>query len=345
MMILLSQDSLISVAVKRLIDVAQRPLETGEREPDGTCDLPQALAMHLLKGLVHDSSLTNALLLPDLMEPIVRLSVELFDHPHWAVRNAALQLHGSVIPRLTGTQAHRTTAELFHKLPGLENFLLGKLNVRLDNAQDGMISAGLIPTLSLLCRLAPSNEDETRNSRFYSRLTELLGHPVVQVRSLAARSCLAFVPLYKTKWKTVQLCEEVPQLASSVHTNRLHGHLLALHDFLTRCRAVALSVEDWQMMREAVSNFLVTLEENYPCYYVKLAVLKLFQQLGMFGNVGFFKELCKGGEAARKSLYQHPGFADWLRLKTELVCNHIPLNHMLPAIDHLLPHENGKLIF
>lgn len=298
--------------------------------------------MHLLKGLVNDASLSTALLHPDLMEPIVRLSVGLFDHPHWAVRNAALQLHGSVIPRLIGAQANKTTAELFHKLPGLEDFLFSKLESVEANGR--LISGGLIPTLSILSRLGPSIEDEKRNNRFYPRLVELLGHPVVHVRSLAARSLLAFVPLYKTKWKTVQMCEEATQI-EALGMNRLHGHLLALHEFLARCRAVALSVEDWQIVRSAVSTSLIALEQNCPCYFVKLAVLKIFKQLGMAGNIDFFKEHLQGGISARRALYQNPGFADWLRLKTELVSNHISLNHMLTAIDYLLPDSNGWLFF
>lgn len=306
------------LTVQRLIRVAQRPVvdpSEAESQADAICDLPQALAMHLLKGLVHDGSLGSALLDQGLLESITRLSIDLFDHPNWSVRNAALQLHGSVIPRLTGSHSNKTTAELFHKLPDFEDFLMAKLNgSSKKQPRNELVSSGLIPTLSLLCRLAPSNGQPRRNDRFSSRLTELLDHPVVQVRSLAARSLLAFVPLYKTKWMTVRLCEEASQLSAAASgTNRLHGHLLTLHEFLTRCRAVALSVEDWQMIREAVSALSV-IEQSQPCYYIKLAVLQLFKQLGMHGNVDFFKEQIRGGESVRELLHQHPGFSDWVSL-------------------------------
>ncbi len=306
------------LAVQRLISIAQRPVtesvEAGT-EPDGSCDLPQALAMHLLKGLVHDASLSTALLHPELMEPIFRLSIELFDHPHWAIRNAALQLHGSAIPRLAGPHFNKTTAELFHKFPGLEEFFLNKLIQR--NNSEELVGSGLIPSLSLLCRLAPSNDPASRNETFSTLLTQLLAHPVSQVRTMAARSLLAFIPLYKTKWKTILLCDETISLTSDtsnmVQNNRLHGQLLVLQEFLGRCRAVALSVEDWQTIREAVSA-LSGIEQTQPCYYVKLAVLQLFKQLGMAGNVDFFKQQLEGGEVVRRQLHQQPGFSDWVIL-------------------------------
>lgn len=336
------------MATRRLIGVAQRPVEMNDGQDD-VCDLPQSVAMHLLKSLVHDSSLCVGLQ-PELMEPIVRLSVDSFTHPHWSVRNAALQLHGSVIPRLIGLSS-KTTAELFHKLPGLEPFFLEKLSEQAEERQ--LITGGLIPTLSILSRLSPGCGNESLNSRFSRRLAALLGHPVVQVRQLAAQSLLAFVPLFKTKWTTIQLCEDAEILATlktsdtplnmcvrgPSTTNGLHGCLLAILEFLGRCRDVALSVEDWEMIRKAVS-VLAAVEKQHASYYIKLAVLKLFQKLPtMAGDLGVFAVY--RDEAVRKLYYHQPGFGDWLKLKTELVLNHISLNCMLPAIDHVLPCVNG----
>ena len=346
------QDSLLVVATRRLINVAQRPVYMNEGKDD-VCDLPQSVAMHLLKSLVHDASLSVGLQ-PELMEPIVKLSVDSFAHPHWSVRNAALQLHGAVIPRLIGASS-KTTAELFHKLPGLESFFFDKFAEQPEDRQ--LVSGGLIPSLSILSRLSPAYGNESRNSLFTSRLMTLLGHPVVQVRQLAAQSLLAFVSLFKTKWITMQLCEDavilVTQKSSetpfhfcvpgSSITNSLHGCLLAVFQFLSRCRDIALSVEDWEMIREAVSA-LVPIENDHRSYYIKSAILKLFQMLpNMAGDLDFFKAYRE--ELVRKLYYNQPGFSDWLRLKTELIVNKISLNCMLPAIDHLLPPHNGTVIF
>lgn len=344
-----NKDSLLAIATRRLINVAQRPFELNDGQND-VCDLPQSVAMHLLKSLVHDSSLCVGLQ-PELMEPIVRLSVDSFAHPHWSVRNAALQLHGAVIPRLIGLST-KTTAELFHKLPGLVAFFLDKLGEQPEERQ--LITGGLIPTLSILSRLSPGSGNESLNSRFAPRLVALLGHPVVQVRQLAAQSLLAFVALYKTKWTTIQLCEDAEILAGQKSletplnicirgpsiTNSLHGCLLAVLEFLGRCRDVALCVEDWEMIRKAVS-VLAPVEKNHPSYYIKLVILKLFQKLPtMAGDCEFFTVY--RDESVRKLYYHQPGFGDWLRLKTELVVNHISLNCMIPTIDHLLVPPHGK---
>lgn len=336
------------MTTKRLITVAQRPFDVNEKQDD-ICDLPQSVAMHLLKSLVHDASLSVGVQ-PELMEPIVKLSVDSFSHPHWSVRNAALQLHGAVIPRLIGATG-KTTAELFHKLPGLEPFFLQKLAEQPEGRQ--LVSGGLIPSLSILSRLFPDYGNESRNSRFTTLLIVLLGHPVIQVRQLAAQSLLAFVSLFKTKWITMQLCEDAVTLVTRTHsetplhmcvpgssiTNSLHGCLFSIYEFLNRCRDVALSVEDWEMIREAVSA-LIPVENNHPSYYIKSAILKLFQMLpNMAGDLDFFTMY--RDKSVRKLYQNQPGFCDWLKLKTELIVNQISLNCMLPAIEHFLPPYSG----
>ena len=208
--------------------------------------------------------------------------------------------------------------------------------------------------MSLFCRLSPSGRDENINKRFSTRLIELLGHSVIQVRSLAAQSLLAFVTLFKTKWTAIQLCEDAEILATTEkscatlnmcvllekhsRTNNLHGCLLAVYEFLQRCRNVALSVDDWEMLRKSVST-LQKMETTHPCYYVRLAVLKLYQLVGIAGDCELFRSY--EDEAARQFHQHSPGFADWLRLRTELSLNHMTLNCILPAIKHFLPYDRG----
>lgn len=341
------KDSLLAVATCKLVSIAQRPVVVDEDEQE-IRDTPQALAIHILKSLVNDASLSGGLQ-PELMVPIIRLSIDSFSHPDWSIRNAALQLHGAIIPRLMGHTC-KTTAELFHKLPGLEAFLLNKLAEETEKCQ--LISGGLIPSLTLICRLSPSSCNESYNANFISCLKKLMGHPVVQVRQLTAKSLLAFVPLFKTKSTTILLCEDAEALANNnpqaslrlctrgpSRTNNLHGCLLAIDEFLSRCQEVALSVEDWEIIRKAVSGLAKT-EKEHPCYYIKLAVLKLFEKLpGITGEFDFFA--CYRKESVRRCQQHHPGFRDWLRLKTELIVKHLSLNSLLPAIDGFLPYSNG----
>ena len=121
-------------------------------------------------------------------------------------------------------------------------------------------------------------------------------------------------------------------------TNTLHGCLLAIFEFLNRCKDIALSVEDWEMIRKAVKR-LTPLEKDHPSFYIKLYVLKLFQMIGEGGDHCFLQMLI-----ADRTLYQKnqiaPGFADWVRLKTELVLQHKSLNYIIPAMKVTLTLRN-----
>ena len=164
------------MTTKRLIALAERPVD--EAEADDCTDLPQSIAIHILKSLVHDASLSNNM--QPFMESIVKVSISTFAHPRWSIRNAALQLYGAVVPRLVGGTKNRespcgspTTIEIFHKFPGLLEFFLSKLE---EQNSHTLVSGSLIPTLSLLSRLSPCNE--SFNSKFTRHLLVLLSHSV-----------------------------------------------------------------------------------------------------------------------------------------------------------------------
>lgn len=331
-------DSLLTMATRRLIRVAERPVDTTEGLNDA-CNISQPVAIHVLKSLVQDA-LLNVDLQPGLMELIAKLSVNSFSHPLWFIRHAAVQLHGAVIASLVGSSS-KTTANLFHKLPGLETFFLDKLARQTDGRH--IFAGNLIPVLSILSRLSPDFRNEDRNSRFKFHLMTLLGHPAIHVRQLVAQSLLAFVPLPKTKWITMQLCEDALTLASRsisatpLHlcvrgdsgTNSLHGCLLAIHEFINRCREIAISVQDWEMIRNSVATF-VPIEKHHPSFYIKLTILKIFKMLkGMAGTPEFFR--IYRDESVRQLYYHHPGFSEWLGITTELVLSEGSLNSVLEA--------------
>lgn len=340
-------------ATTRLIHVAGRAIDTNDGQ-GYACNLPQPVAFQILKSLVQNASL-NVDLQPELMELIVKLGVNSFGNPNLSVRNAASQLHGVVVAHLVASFS-KTTADLFYKLPGLETFFLGKLAEQSDVQR--IFAGDLILTLSILSRLSPNYRNEYRNSRFKFYLMALLGYPAIQVRQLVARSLLAFVPLPQTKWKAMQLCEDALTLASrnisatplhmcvrgSSATNSLHGCLLAILEFINRCREIAISVQDWEMIRNSVSAF-VPIENNHPSFYIKLTILKIFKVLkGMVGSIEFFRVY--RDESVRQLQCHQPGFSKWLMLKTEHVLTESSLNSVLEAhsmaIQEFLPFYSGK---
>ena len=131
--------------------------------------------------------------------------------------------------------------------------------------------------------------------------------------------------------KSLNVC----QLGSSGLTNTLHGCLLTIQECLNRCRDIALSVEDWQMIRKVVNDGLGSLERDSPSFYIKLAVLKLFQTLGLAGDWRLLKEGIRHSEC-RLSSQLAPGYGNWIRLKTELVLQHCGFACILPSIEKTL---------
>ena len=123
--------------------------------------------------------------------------------------------------------------------------------------------------------------------------------------------------------------------------NGLHGCLTAIGEFLNRCKNVALSVEDWELIRESVVA-LSRIEGEHSCYYIKLSVLKLFEAIGLpsqcDGQIAQYIE-----DVKKRNVYEtKPGFSAWIRLKTDLVLSHFPLSKLLPAIYEVLKPSNGQ---
>lgn len=173
-----------------------------------------------------------------------------------------------------------------------------------------------------------------------------------QVRVLAAQSLLAFVPLFQTKRILLQLCDDAETLSasdaqqkrplnvcrnegSSGMTNMLHGCLLTIYELLNRCKDIALSVEDWEMIRNTIGG-LSSLEEQHPSFYIRLAILKLFETVGMAGSWQMLIEVMKRSESEHRLNQLTPGYVDWMQLKTELVLQHFSFSCIFPAIKEIM---------
>ena len=163
------------------------------------------------------------------------------------------------------------------------------------------------------------------------------------------------MPLFQTKRILLQLCDDAETLSAvdvsdakqkrplnvcrnegnSGITNALHGCLLAIYELLNRCKDIALSVEDWEMIRNTVGG-LSSMEEKHPSFYIKLAVLKLFETLGMAGNWQLLFKITNSNEQEQRLNQLTPGYANWIRLKTQLVLQHFSLSCIFPAIKETL---------
>ncbi|XP_042881399.1 thyroid adenoma-associated protein homolog isoform X2 [Penaeus japonicus] len=179
---------LINTTVLRLIHISQL-----EYEEQSTVDASPVLALHMLQSLVLHAPLAHHLLLH--LPAITGTCLQAFTNHSWALRNAALQLYGAVVPRMVGQKKVRddssvlnslTAPEFLTRHPSLAQSLLKMLlesgvleretlqneeksseseieeknsNIKATNEfGDSMsikVSSSLVPVLSLLARLSP----------------------------------------------------------------------------------------------------------------------------------------------------------------------------------------------
>ncbi|ROT78520.1 Thyroid adenoma-associated protein-like protein [Penaeus vannamei] len=179
---------LINTTVLRLIRISQ-----SEYEEQNTVDASPVLALHMLQSLVLHAPLAHHLLLH--LPAITSTCLQAFTNHSWALRNAALQLYGAVVPRMVGQKKVRddssvlnslTAPEFLARHPSLAQSLLKMLmepgaleEETLQNKEssseseimekrssckissepgDSMsikVSSSLVPVLSLLARLSP----------------------------------------------------------------------------------------------------------------------------------------------------------------------------------------------
>ncbi|XP_016143827.1 uncharacterized protein [Sinocyclocheilus grahami] len=159
---------LLAQTINTLLDTAKAPLP---QDWDQTLDLPQVCAVHTLQALVKGSSLGVAVL---QYTPVVAvLSLTLLSSPCWAMRNAALQLYSSLCTRMLGQRptgeegsAHSgmSSPSFFNLYPALQPFLQGALESAATDLHDAtlLLHPSLYPVLTLLAKLQPGAEEQTR---------------------------------------------------------------------------------------------------------------------------------------------------------------------------------------
>ncbi|KAA3672877.1 uncharacterized protein DEA37_0000956, partial [Paragonimus westermani] len=204
------QPSLLIQWIQRLISLAepQKICHSAAASSPGRelTDPPQALALHLLRGIFSDACLQAhqlSICVPghptaNAIVQALRLAVlPGFDFPSWTVSNAALQLHAVLVLRLTGTDCGRpriSTSEVFDTYVGLRDMCLDTLE-RARRDHEGLTSTTkLMPILTLLARLDPGKHESSTDACMRELLSYfLLNHQNYAVRQLAALAFLAFV--------------------------------------------------------------------------------------------------------------------------------------------------------
>ncbi|ESN99933.1 hypothetical protein HELRODRAFT_192654 [Helobdella robusta] len=193
-----------------------------QQQPAQLCDKPKVHGLNILKTLVQESCLSDCMsqYVEDMMDEVLQC----FHHDDWMVRNAALQLFGSLVPRLLGEKSttnkqhlHITTScEFFKRYPRLFNSLVDVLSLEINrlkfkypslvqfnhdvindvststNQESAAINrykgqrSSLIPVLTLLSGLSPSTTADQSSSLQTNKLLTLV-------------QCLSYSEIWKVR--------------------------------------------------------------------------------------------------------------------------------------------------
>ncbi|XP_056119769.1 thyroid adenoma-associated protein homolog isoform X2 [Rhinichthys klamathensis goyatoka] len=289
---------LLAYTINTLLYTAKSPLP---KDWDQTLDLPQVCAVHTLQALVKGSSLGVAVL---QYTPVVAvLSLTLLSSPCWAMRNAALQLYSSLCTRMLGqqlaggegsTHSGMSSPSFFNLYPALQPFLQGALESAAKDLHDStlLLHPSLYPVLTLLAKLQPGAEEQTRAlSEFLPPLFLLATSPVYGVRVMSSRALVAMVPLSEYLATVLQLVEKLPESQDVVCChNRVHGQLLQIEAVLTR----ALQTNTQSSLSEVVTRFesrLWLASSRQRCPLVRLAYVDIVRLMRGHCSGAFLSQL------------------------------------------------------
>ncbi|KAK3863684.1 hypothetical protein Pcinc_030571 [Petrolisthes cinctipes] len=124
-----STQSLLSNTICSLLSIAKKEVDVNT-----TVDAAPVLSLHLLQSLVLHAPLAPHM--AQYLPAITATCLSAFTSHSWALRNAALQLYGAVVPRMVGQKKVRDDSSTFNSLTApefiarhqdLSNFLLNML--------------------------------------------------------------------------------------------------------------------------------------------------------------------------------------------------------------------------
>ncbi|GIY68476.1 thyroid adenoma-associated protein homolog [Caerostris darwini] len=247
------QRKLLTFTIHKLLDVLRLPLPPTLEISDKT-DLPQGHAYHILKALVMESSVSQAILLH--LNDIIPACIAGFSSPFWPIRNGALQLFGVLLPRICGQKKVQeddsehnlvSSSELFARCPTLKVYMLEELHKCVRFHRQRKLCSELVPVLSIIVKLSPPKEkDGDFVTEFKTLLFQLLDVPIWKVRDLVSSALSVMVTVSDVS----EAMEELSQEQGSFNSNKVHGVLLLVQKvskrdgFFSDTREIVKSLAD-----------------------------------------------------------------------------------------------------
>ncbi|XP_071441913.1 tRNA (32-2'-O)-methyltransferase regulator THADA [Hetaerina americana] len=260
---------------------------------DDTVDLPQTQALHFLRAIVQDADVYQYI--SPYMSEIALVCFKNFNSGIWAIRNAALQLFGAVVPKLIGQKkgqaedivgSNVTVEELNTHYPALMNYLLKELkeSVTHFSQDENVTSPNLLPILFLCSRLTLGISQLRTPSfsqlilDFQSQFLHLLSSPNIAVRKSCAKSISAFTPLIEIPAKIEALIVDLLE-GCSISENGLHGKLLCLKALKDRFEVDYHLLEEYETkckrIQSLIENKSITGKLSSRCYFTRALLCEI----------------------------------------------------------------------
>lgn len=228
--ILTADPSLFDSTMARLFEIAQLPVPTDQTLED--VNLPQVNAFNCIKAIFVDSALSD-----DSVRYVnegLKLSLDQFDSPVWAIRNCAVMLFTALENRMfsSGKLRHNSLPSyqsrlFFSRYEGIKETFADTLKHAVESGLDDRRQVEKVfPVLTILGRLQPTPN--------YTELEHL--HPLVlaclktkqwKVRETAARALPSILSSKESILKELQ-----DRLEFSDDLNEVHGSLMAVKQLL-----------------------------------------------------------------------------------------------------------------
>ncbi|XP_014286228.1 tRNA (32-2'-O)-methyltransferase regulator THADA [Halyomorpha halys] len=331
-----------------------------------TGDLAQCL--HILTSLLKDSSLSQ-----DTARYLHRITPAAFaclSHSSWPVRNAALQLFGSIVPKLVGQKKqndedkscscyHLAYEELYYHCMPLVNTILDCL----ENATSAppnealLMHSKLVPVLTLLSNLSVGlltiidRSLEGVFHKFVGSFQLLMSSRVCKVRELAAKANAWFCSisqignLVRTRvWKIVAYVND-PTLENEIKSeNELHGFLLNTKFLVTKFNEEKEGMKALRSQGEVIKESLDELKpiQNSPkISYLCRCILK--ELCGYDFSVTATKQM-EDLLLLQSPTHKDLGLPQWICQNSQKIIESCPLSELLPTLNIAINSNNLEII-
>jgi len=299
--------SLLPKAVNDLIELARSEDFNEEAE-----DSAASHSLHILRSIVQDTHVSREI--GQYITRIAGVCLETFQSSSWSVRNAGLQLFGSLSPRIVGQKKVRDDAEGYNnvdveevdaRFPGLVQLLVDKL-LRSQSNDKCLLDSSIVPILTILARMESSMAQSTLSTQVTDSVERFSSCPVVQVRSLAAQILAQFKQVTADEMVATvitKLKNEEDSVNNSVIycTNRKHFDVLIVLELVRRDKIESPA---------ALSTSMYEVDQLTNCYVIKTEILLIQDLLKI-----------KTSESYRISTVStyvcEPGYHNWKHLQRQ----------------------------